>query len=94
MDQKQLLQFANETPKVLSLLYDLDLMPEQTVDKPAYAMTMNVIAHCVALRAETLRHAASECQRRINPLKAPSYNTACSECQVFIEAEAERLENP
>lgn len=88
-----LLEYANATPKVLSLLYDLDLMPEQTMKTPsAYNQTLNVVLHCRAIQADALRHAASECGGRIDSLKHAAYNVACHECAISIEAEAERLE--
>lgn len=62
-EHKDLIGYANENATVLSLLYDLDLMPEQTHDKPEqYAMTLNVIAHCRKIRADALRHAAGLCR--------------------------------
>lgn len=33
---KDLYQYINETPRLLSLLYDIDLLPEQTMNEPIY----------------------------------------------------------
>jgi hypothetical protein len=32
----ELYEYIKETPRLLSLLYDIDLLPEQTIDKPEH----------------------------------------------------------
>lgn len=58
MNESKLISYANKTPKVLSLLYDLDLMPEQVQDGRGRGRMLGVIAHCVAIRGNALLDAA------------------------------------
>jgi len=48
-DIDNLLKYANQTPALLSLLYDIDLMPEQTMGRRDWLKTLTLIA---AWRAE------------------------------------------
>jgi hypothetical protein len=90
---EELLRFANETPAVLSLLYDLDLLPEQTAKMPhPYAQTMTVISHCMKLQADALRSAAQLCESAFNdPGWSGHYKNAAKTCANTILAEADKL---
>jgi hypothetical protein len=44
--EQELINYLNETPRLLSLLYDIDLMPEQTMDSSKYwKKTLVIIEH-------------------------------------------------
>jgi hypothetical protein len=48
MTEQEIIEAVNSTPAILSLLYDLNLLPEQTMDKPSFAYTANVVEHVMA----------------------------------------------
>lgn len=92
-EHKDLIGYANENATVLSLLYDLDLMPEQTHDKPEqYAMTLNVIAHCRKIRADALRHAAGVCKVHAAGWGTVDPAVGATRMSQELEAEAKLLE--
>jgi hypothetical protein len=44
-EELELLNYVKDDPLLLSLLYDLDLMPEQTVNTKKYYDTLTIINH-------------------------------------------------
>lgn len=60
-----LLEYANADQGLLCLLYDLDLMPEQTINTKKYEDTLAIIDHWRAARLEDHAHVRDALTRAI-----------------------------
>ena len=48
MTHEEIFTAINSTPAIVDLLYDLNLMPEQTIGKESFAYTAYVVEHVMA----------------------------------------------
>ena len=68
MTKEEILKFINDTPELLSLLYDLNLLPEQTLNDP-----QNYLRTCVI--TQLMKENKSILEDRLNRLeKKAGYN--------------------
>lgn len=92
-DRTQLLATINTSPLLVSLLYDLNLMPEQ-VDCPLDERQMrSVVAHFARVRNDAIEECAkecdviaSECEDRSEDYLPPNANSFVKACARTIRA--------